>query len=124
MKTFMNEITLNKVMDEVAKFEKRAASCSSVFTSKFEVSRNVMERNLSSIMSDVWSAERIGYLTHDEAVGIYGDIERMKAEVVGRFRTAEEERVGEDEYTIRWIQHCRRCTREEAEKEYFEEWVD
>ena len=121
MNTFMNEVTLKKVTEEIAKFEKRAESCSTVFTSKFEVSRNVMERNLTSIMNDVWSAERVGYLTHDEAVGIYGDIERMKAEAVGKFRTAEQERVGEKEYTIRWIQNCRRCTRTEAEAEY-KEW--
>ena len=121
MNTYMNETTINLVNAEIAKFNNAASKCDTVFGSKFDLLRRIMERNFESIMNNVWSAERVGYLTHDEAIGIYGDIERMKAEAVGKFRTAEQERVGEDEYTIRWIQHCRRCTREEAEAEY-KEW--
>jgi len=124
MNTFMNDVTLNKVMDEVTKFERRVETCNSVFNSRFTLSRNVLERNLDSIVSSLRVAMEFGYISHDEWVGIYGDIERIKAETTSKYSTAEQLRVGEDEYTIRWLQHIRNCTREEAEKEYFEEWVD
>ena len=123
MNTYMNETTLNLVNAEIEKFNSRAARCETVICKKFDAYRRIMKENLDSIMRDVWAAERLGYITHDMAVGIYGDIERMRNAAVGAFRTAEKERIGEREYVIRYDVYAYGYTREEAEKAYDEEWL-
>ncbi len=122
MITYMNETTINLVNAEIAKFNRMASHCDTVICKKFDLLRRMMERNLQDIINDVWAAEHLGYLTHDEAVGIYGDIERMKNAAVGAFRTAEKERIGEREYIIRYDVYAYGYTREEAERAFDEDW--
>ena len=123
MITYMNETTLNLINEKIAKFNRMASRCDTVICKKFDAIRHILERDLDSIMHDIWGAYHLGYITHDEAVGIYGDIERMKSEAVGAFRTAEKERIGEREYVIRYDVYAYGYTREEAEKAYDEEWL-
>jgi hypothetical protein len=123
MITYMNETTQNLVNEKIAKFNRMASHCDTVICKKFDALRHILERDLDSIMRDVWGARDLGYITKDEAIGIYGDIERMKNEAVGAFRTAEKERIGEREYVIRYDVYAYGYTREEAEKAYDEEWL-
>ena len=123
MITYMNETTLNLVNEKIAKFNRMASNCDTVICKKFDALRHILERDLDYIMRDVWGARDLGYITKDEAIGIYGDIERMKNEAVGAFRTAEKERIGEREYVIRYDVYAYGYTREEAEKAYDEEWL-
>ena len=123
MITYMNETTLNLVNEKIAKFNRMASNCDTVICKKFDTLRHILERDLDSIMHDIWGARDLGYITKNEAIGIYGDIERMKNEAVGACRTAEKERIGEREYIIRYDVYAYGYTREEAEKAYDEEWL-
>ncbi|MBQ1802793.1 MAG: hypothetical protein II013_07360 [Lachnobacterium sp.] len=122
MNTYMNATTLNKVNEAIAKFNRMASKCDTVICKKFDLLRHMLERDCESILTDVKAAERLGYISHDEWVGIYGDIERMRLAAVGAFRTAEKERIGEREYVIRYDVYAYGYTREEAEKAYDEDW--
>ena len=123
MNTYMNETTLALVNNEIEKFNARASKLDTVICKQFDAYKRLLTEKLDSIMRDVWGARDLGYITKDEAIGIYGDIERMKNGAVGAFRTAEKERIGEREYVIRYDIYAYGYTREEAEKAYDEEWL-
>ena len=122
MITYMNETTLELVNNEIKKFNTRASKLDTVICKRFDAYKRILKTNLDDIMRDIWAANRLGYISHDEAVGIYGDLERMYANAVGAFRTAEKERIGEREYVIRYDVYAYGYTREEAEKAYDEDW--
>lgn len=119
----MNEVTLNKAIEAVAKFERMASKCDTVYSRKFDLLITMLERDMDSIYMDVRAAERVGYCTKDEYIGIYADLQLMRRVAIKKFRDAERERLGDREYVIRGDIYQFGYTREEAEKAYDEEWL-
>ena len=123
MNTFMNEATLNRAIEAVAKFERMASKCDTVYSRKFDLLITMLERDMNDIYMDVRAAERVGYCTKDEYIGIYADLQNMRRVAIKKFRDAERERLGDREYIIRGDIYQFGYTREEAEKAYDEEWL-
>ena len=124
MNTYMNETTLNAVNEALDNFRHhvRPEVCSTVFCKRFDYAYEILTKRLDSIMADVWSASHVGYCSHDEAVGIYGDIQRMRLEAHGFYYNADKERLGEREFSIQHDIYKYGMTREEAERAFDEDW--
>jgi len=118
MNTYMNETTMNLVNEAIAEFNRRVSGLDTIFCKKFEWAKGCLYRRTDGIVSDLCSVQNLGYISHDEYVGIYGDIQNMRNDAVYAFRKAEEERIGEREYFIRYYMYEYDYTREEAEKEF------
>ena len=122
MKTYMNETTMNLVNNAIADFNRRASKLDTIFCHQFDALKRILIRDTASIISDLSCAERVGCISHDEYVGIYGDIERMRNDAISAFKHAEFDRLGEREYTIRYTMYAFDYTREKAEQSYDEDW--
>ena len=118
MNTYMNETTMSLVNEALAEFNRRVSGLDTIFCKRFSWAKDCLYRKTDSIARDLCSVESLGYISHDEYVGIYGDIQNMRNDAVCAFRKAEEKRIGEREYFIRYYMYEHEYTREEAEKEF------
>lgn len=118
MNTYMNETTMNLVDEAIAEFNRRVSGIDTTFCKRFSLAKDYLYGKTDGIVGDLCAVEHLGYISHDEYVGIYGDIQNMRNDAVYAFRKEEKERIGEREYFVRQYMYDYEYTREEAEKEF------
>lgn len=117
-----NSMVCSKVFTEVSTILNDGfikAECN-VFSRLYKMYCNRAERRLEVYYSDIWSAQKLGFMPESEASETINKLQTLVRDLKCQFSETYENMIGETEYEIQWVLDGYCKTREEAIKQIAE----